>query len=74
MYPQACFRYADTTCITCVDADNDDYCDDNGLQKITLPDESYHSWSASLELMEPVNLPLHEFSRHIGEGENTPNI
>ena len=25
-----CFGYADTTCITCVDVDNDDHCDDNG--------------------------------------------
>ena len=36
MYPQACFGYADTTCIACVDADNDDFCDDDGLQVIRI--------------------------------------
>ena len=30
--------------------------------------------SASLELIEPVNFPLYEFSGRIGEGEDTPQI
>ena len=32
----------------------------------------YHSWSASLELIEPRTSPLYEFSGHIGKGEDTP--